>query len=157
MIRIERAKAGHAWYEMACALRERDLLGPVGLDLARYRAMFPGVDESSEHFVAIEVETVIGCVLLRDEGAGAGALSQMVVASGWQGTGVGRMLVEALEERAFGVLGLESVWCHARREAYGFYERLGWVFDSEEFLEAGIPHRTMRIRREGWPGLVSGG
>ncbi len=156
MIRIERAEVGHEWYEMACALREQDLLVPLGLDLERYRAMFPGVDEASEHLVAIDVGAVIGCVLLRDEGDGVGALSQMVVDSGWQGTGVGRMLVEALETRAFGDMGLESVWCHARREAYGFYERLGWVFDSEEFEEAGIPHRTMRIRKEGWPRRVSG-
>ncbi len=165
MVRIERVDHEDGLYPPACALRERELLAQVGLDLARYREMFPGVDEASEHFVAIEDGEVIGCVLLRtvegasvgDGGDGEGVLSQMVVDGSAQGRGVGRLLVEALLARAFGALGLDSVWCHVRREAYGFYEKMGWVHEGEEFEEVGVTHRTMRIGRAEWPGAAERG
>ena len=156
-MKIERVHVGDGMYAQACALRERDLLASPGLTLAKFHAMFPGVEESSEHMVAVEDGIVIGCVLLREDGQGAGVLSQMVVGSQHQGLGVGRGLVEALSERAFGALGLDSIWCHAREEAYGFYKKLGWEFESGEFEEAGILHRTMRILRDCWPGLLGRG
>jgi predicted GNAT family N-acyltransferase len=40
--------------------------------------------------------------------------------------------------------GLASVWCHAQLQALPFYERLGYLRTSAEFVEAGIDHVEMR-------------
>ena len=83
--------------------------------------------------------------MLVPDSAHFGRLAQMVVDRDFQRRGIGRALVKALTARALCELGMSAVCCHARREAYPFYQRMGWCFDSEEFEEAGIPHRKMRI------------
>lgn len=81
----------------------------------------------------------------------AGSLSrqvrQVAVAPAAQGAGVGRVLMEALE-RIAAREGATELWLNARASAYGFYERLGFVAEGDEFVSAltGIPHRTMRKR-----------
>ncbi len=40
----------------------------------------------------------------------------------------------------------DTIWCNARRVAYGFYERYGYDYASDEFDIPGIgPHKVMRI------------
>jgi len=60
-----------------------------------------------------------------------------------RGTGVGRALVErACAEAA--ARGATYLWFDARQVAYGFYERLGFAFRSEEFQIPPIgAHRVM--------------
>jgi predicted GNAT family N-acyltransferase len=38
------------------------------------------------------------------------------------------------------------MWLHARHDAVGFYERMGYVPEGSVFVSelTGIPHRTMR-------------
>jgi len=38
---------------------------------------------------------------------------------------------------------LEKVYLHAQISATGFYEKQGFISCSEEFMDAGIPHKTM--------------
>jgi predicted GNAT family N-acyltransferase len=73
---------------------------------------------------------------------------QMAVDLQRQGEGLGTRLVVAIEQRAFGELGLRELFCHARDTALGFYQTLGWEFDSDIFSEAGIPHRKMIFRNQ---------
>ena len=40
--------------------------------------------------------------------------------------------------------GLTSIWFHAQESAIPFYQKLGYSLEGEPFMEAGIPHRTMR-------------
>jgi len=96
------------------------------------------------HWVAIEGDEVVGCVLWFAEGPpGHGRLLQMAVLPRLQGTGVGRLLVRALE-RAVAEDGHPIVTLHARDLAVGFYARLGYVIVGEPFTEVGIAHRHMR-------------
>ena len=40
----------------------------------------------------------------------------------------------------------DLIWCNARRVAYGFYERYGFGYESDEFDIEGIgPHKVMAI------------
>jgi ribosomal protein S18 acetylase RimI-like enzyme len=70
------------------------------------------------------------------------------------GSGIGTaVLGEAMAQvRA---RGGERMWCNARVSAIGFYERNGWVVDSEVFLnrDSGLPHR--RMSRELLPDAAS--
>jgi N-acetylglutamate synthase-like GNAT family acetyltransferase len=156
VVEIRRITADDPLYPQQCALRESVLLGPIGLDLPKFRAMFPGVEEKFEHFVAVfdhpTGPRVIGTASLLPNypEPSTGKLMQMAVDPQRQGEGLGTRLVVALERRAFGELGLKQLFCHARDTAYGFYSSLGWDFDSEIFDEAGIPHRRM-VFQNAWP------
>ena len=37
-----------------------------------------------------------------------------------------------------------EIYVNAQSQAVGFYEKMGFVVTSEEFLEEGIPHKAMR-------------
>ncbi|MFE9494841.1 GNAT family N-acetyltransferase [Streptomyces collinus] len=75
--------------------------------------------------------------------ASVGSLGRLAVAGAARGLGVGVALVRAIEEAAR-AHGLSAVDLHAQSHALGFYERLGYEAYGPEFLDAGIPHRSMR-------------
>jgi N-acetylglutamate synthase-like GNAT family acetyltransferase len=153
VIQYQRATPDDPLYAQAEALREAVLLRPLGKDIAWFREHYPHVHERAECFVALidhpAGPRVVGCVLLIPDHPedGVGKLMQMAVDPQRQGEGIGRRLVIELETRAFGELGLTEVFCHAQNAAVGFYARLGWETDPEEFQEAGIPHHRMWIRQ----------
>ena len=152
VIQVRRITRDDPLYKQEVALRESVLLGPIGLDLARFMTMFPGAEEAFEHFVAVfnhpDGPRVVGCALLLPNypSVGTGKLMQMAVDLQRQGEGIGTRLVVAIERRAFAELSLRELFCHSRDTAYAFYASLGWTFDSDTFEEAGIPHRRMVFR-----------
>jgi len=149
VVRIERITQSSPLYEQEVDLRTRILLEPIGLDMAGLEELFPGYERRFEHFVAVfdhpSGPRVIGCVVLLPHypEEGVGKLMQMAVDPQRQREGIGRKLVTALEVRAFGELGLETLYCHAREDAARFYAQLGWTVEGEPFNEAGIPHFKM--------------
>jgi predicted GNAT family N-acyltransferase len=74
---------------------------------------------------------------------GTGSLGRLAVSSAARGLGIGAALVRAIEDAAR-ARGLAVVDLHAQSHALGFYERLGYTAYGPEFLDAGIPHRSMR-------------
>lgn len=65
-----------------------------------------------------------------------------------RGSGCGGKVLEFGMEHALGIAHL-PIWCNARRAAYGFYERYGFGFVSDEFEIEGIgPHKVMRLDPE---------
>jgi predicted GNAT family N-acyltransferase len=159
VIRIRRITTSDPLYPQERALREEVLLGPIGFDMARFEAEFPGLEDRFEHFVAVfdhpSGPRVVGCAaLLRDpDQPEVARLMQMAVDLQRQGEGIGRRLVVAAERRAFGELGITRLYCHAQLPAVDFYRRLGWTEDGEVFTEAGIPHRKMVVHA-GEPGVA---
>lgn len=153
MIRVRRIETTDPLYEQELALRRGVLLEPLGLDLSRLWAEFPGLEERAEHHVALvdhpSGATVVGCALLLVDHPepGVGKLMQMAVHPQRQGEGIGRRLIVQIESRAFGEYGLHTLFCHARQSACGFYRRVGWQADSDPFDELGIPHRRMVLRQ----------
>lgn len=152
MIQIRRITTTDPLYPQEVALRDAVLLHPIGIDVAKLQELFPGLEEQAEHYVAVFDHPVgpkvIGTALLLPNHPQAGSckLMQMTVDPQRQGESIGTQLVVAIERRAFAELGLSEVYCHARDTAYGFYSSLGWDFDSDTFIEAGIPHRRMIFR-----------
>ena len=99
-------------------------------------------DAASRHVVARDGDGgAIGTGRLLADGH----LGRMAVLADWRGKGVGRALLERLLEEA-ARLGREHLALHAQTQASGFYRRFGFVEEGPEFMEAGIPHRTM-VRR----------
>lgn len=65
-----------------------------------------------------------------------------------RGTGCGGAVLEFGIAHAWG-MHRESIWCNARKVAYGFYERYGFRLTSDEFDIPGIgPHKVMIIDPE---------
>jgi predicted GNAT family N-acyltransferase len=99
-------------------------------------------DPVSRHALA---ETAAGEVIATGRLLPDGHVGRMAVAAAWRGRGVGGAVLEALVAEA-GARGMESVVLNAQTHALGFYRAHGFVEEGEEFMEAGIPHRTMRRR-----------
>lgn len=148
-LRVQRIDTRHPLYEKEVDLRERVLLKPIGLDMEKFRALYPDQDEASRHIVITldhpTGEKVVGCVHLRPDTPekGVGKLSQMCVDPQRQTEGVGRMMIAELEKMAVGELGLQRIYCHAQAPAVGFYKKMGWSIEGEMFEEAGIEHYKM--------------
>ncbi|MBO6513126.1 MAG: GNAT family N-acetyltransferase [Phycisphaerales bacterium] len=63
-----------------------------------------------------------------------------------RGSGCGGAVLRFGLEHAWDLNQELPVWCNARRVAYGFYERYGFRFASDEFDIPGIgPHKVMII------------
>ena len=67
----------------------------------------------------------------------------MAVLGEYRGRGIGFALLKATIQKAR-TLGMNGVYLNAQTHALGFYERLGFVAEGDEFMEAGIPHYRMR-------------
>ncbi|MFI0899541.1 GNAT family N-acetyltransferase [Streptomyces sp. NPDC020983] len=70
-------------------------------------------------------------------------LGRLAVLKAERGTGLGALLVRALEEEA-ARLGCAGVYLEAQVHAIGFYEKLGYTAYGPPFQDAGIAHRAMR-------------
>lgn len=139
MIEIHAVKFASPRYEQALALRERLLRVPLGLVMTHEDRLG---DAHRQHFVAQDGDTVVGCVSYYLESPISARIKQMVVEPTLQGSGIGARLMEAVEAHAYGE-GARRLELHARLNAQGFYAKLGYKAEGEEFLEKTIPHIRM--------------
>lgn len=97
-------------------------------------------DPAAHHWIALCGERCVGTVRLTS----SGHLGRLAVLPPWRRQGIGALLTGVVVDYARSS-GARSVDLNAQVHAIPFYERLGFVVDSDEFLEAGIPHRHMRL------------
>mgnify|MGYP001824568421 FL=1 len=71
-----------------------------------------------------------------------GRIGRMAVLANWRNRGIGRAILEQLQERARR-LKLPVVYLHAQEGTTGFYQKAGFIPRGETFEEAGIPHIEM--------------
>jgi len=74
----------------------------------------------------------------------SGKIGRMAVLRDWRGHGVGAAVLEYLIQSAR-AQGLREVYLHGQTRVLGFYAGFGFVAEGDEFDEAGIPHRLMRL------------
>ena len=80
---------------------------------------------------------------LQINSASEGQIRSMAVADAWQGKGLGRQVMEKIEAVA-AEKKLERIVLDARKEAVGFYERMGYkVIADSYFLFNTIQHYRM--------------
>jgi len=149
VVRIKHITMNDPLYAQEVALRRAVLLEPIGYTIEDYHNLAPGREERCEHFVAVvdhpTGEKVVGTATLFIEEPLHGKVQQVCVDKQLQGEGIGRRLMIAIEARGFGELGLTRLYCHAQLSAMGFYDKLGWIIEGDEFEEAGILHKQMYI------------
>lgn len=142
MIEICRIEMENPLYLQEQDLRNRILLRPIGIPDHAWEM----TDAISWHFVALEMDRVVGCVVLTplDPLHQMVQLKQMAVETTHQSLGFGSMLVKRLFDFCKKE-GIGQMVCHARQSAIPFYEKLGFEIYDEPFEEVGVPHRHMQI------------
>ncbi|WP_335869920.1 GNAT family N-acetyltransferase [Bacillus sp. 2205SS5-2] len=99
------------------------------------------LETKSTHFVLYDEEQPVGAGRFRLVDA-VGKVERICVLSSYRGKGAGVMIMNAIEEYA--KPRASSLKLNAQVQAIPFYERLGYEVVSGEFLDAGIPHKTMK-------------
>lgn len=130
---------GSAEYLLECGLRDEVLRKPLGMKLADEDL---SAEAGQRHFGCFDGETLLACVIAAPLADGVVKLRQMAVSPKAQGRGIGRLLLENLEAELVS-RGCRRITLHARVSALGFYSKLGFVAEDEEFLEVGLSHRRM--------------
>jgi GNAT superfamily N-acetyltransferase len=130
---------GSKEYHQMVDLRNNILRKPLGLSFA------PEELEREKEDILIgcfEEDKIEGCCLLTKEGNKEVRLRQMAVSPVLQGKGIGRVLMNFAENIARD-RGYRKISMHARKNAVGFYEKLGYKTVGDEFFEVTIPHYIM--------------
>ena len=83
---------------------------------------------------AYEDEQMLGCCMLVEEEPQTVRLRQMAVLNDLQGKGIGKALMQFAENLARD-RGYRRITMHARKNAIGFYEKMGYKKIGEEFEE----------------------
>ncbi len=117
---------------------------PQSEEVDRYDASPSGSD--ALHLLARVDGAAVGTarLLLDAPAGGAVHLGRVAVLPEWRLHGIGNALMERLHSEA-AARGYRSIEISAQAHALPFYERLGYVAQGPEYLEAGIPHRAMRL------------
>lgn len=127
-------------YRQMLALRDAVLRKPLGLEFSPEELE---KEKRNLHIAAYEDEQMLGCCMLVEEDDGETVrLRQMAVVNDLQGKGIGRALMQFAENLARD-RGYKKITMHARKNASGFYERLGYRKEGKEFMEITIPHVLM--------------
>ena len=130
---------GSPEYRLMVKLRDDILRKPLGLTFAPDE-----LEHEKENILigAFDDDDILGCCMLVEENSSTVRLRQMAVLNDLQGKGIGRALMTFAEniarDRGYKILSM-----HARKNAAGFYEKMGYKVASDEFTEVTIPHYVM--------------
>ncbi|MCA1056704.1 GNAT family N-acetyltransferase [Rossellomorea aquimaris] len=98
-------------------------------------------EDESTHFVLYDGDSPKGAGRFRLVN-GTGKIERICVLRDMRGKGAGREIMKAIEQYAK-TQSISTLKLNAQTYAIPFYEGLGYVVVSEEFMDAGIPHKTM--------------
>ena len=126
-------------YQQVLQLRDEILRKPLGLHFSPDELE---KEKEHMHMAAYEDDRILGCCMLVKEDEETVRLRQMAVVDDVQGKGIGRALMQFAENLARD-RGYHRITMHARKNAIGFYERMGYRKKGEEFMEITIPHIVM--------------
>lgn len=111
-----------------------------------------GVSEADEiddldgiaiHLLAYLNDAPVGTARLLLMGK-VGKIGRVCVLPKARGTGLGAALILSSLEELRRHPGVTEAYLGAQVHAVGFYEKLGFVVEGDEFIDADVPHRHMR-------------
>ena len=98
-----------------------------------------GLDESCHHVLVTDtLHQPVGTGRMKPDGH----IGRMAVLKEYRGQGIGSAILMALLDYAHRQQ-CDRVYLHAQVAAIPFYEKHGFTVDGEEFMDAGITHRSM--------------
>ncbi|WRS27144.1 GNAT family N-acetyltransferase [Oscillospiraceae bacterium MB08-C2-2] len=105
---------------------------------------FDDIDSTAHHTVLYEGTRPVACGrTFPGKEPGEWIIGRVAVLPTYRRGGTGRFLMLQLEEQCR-QNGAQSILLAAQVQAQGFYEKLGYVAESETFLEEHCPHINMR-------------
>jgi GNAT superfamily N-acetyltransferase len=107
--------------------------------------MFHDLEKEKEDILigAFEEDEIMACCILTKIADGTCKLRQMAVRPKLQGTGLGAAMMNYAEQLAKDA-GYKKMVMNARKTAKGFYEKLGYEIEGDEFVEVTLPHFYMQ-------------
>jgi predicted GNAT family N-acyltransferase len=126
-------------YRQMIKLRDDILRKPLGLNFTEDELE---MEKQNLHIAAYEDDQMLGCCMLVEEAPQMVRLRQMAVINDLQGKGIGRALMQFAENLARD-RGYKRITMHARKNAVGFYEKMGYKRIGKEFEEITIAHYVM--------------
>ena len=126
-------------YQQMVKLRDDILRRPLGLSFSQEELE---KEKNNLMMGAYEDDQMLGCCMLVEEQPETVRLRQMAVLNDLQGKGIGKALMQFAENLARD-RGYKKITMHARKNAIGFYEKMGYRKVGEEFQEITIPHYVM--------------
>ena len=132
--------------ELADAHKIRRIVFMGEQNVSEEEEMIPAEDELSTHLViylACGTAAATGRVMVRD---GRYILGRIAVLKEYRGRHLGKKITQRLVEKSF-EMGAEKVELSSQTHAISFYQQLGFVVCSDEYMDAGIPHVTMVCER----------
>jgi predicted GNAT family N-acyltransferase len=130
---------GSKEYQQMVKLRDDILRRPLGITFDPNE-----LEQEKKNLMigAFEDGNILGCAMLVEESPDVVKLRQMAVLNALQGKGIGRALMQFAENLARDH-GYRIITMHARKNAVGFYEKMGYKVKGAEFTEVSIPHYEM--------------
>ena len=126
-------------YQQMIKMREDILRKPLGLNFDEKELES---EKNNLLIAAFDDDKMLGCCMLVPENENIVRLRQMAVLNDLQGKGIGRALMLFAENLARD-RGYNKISMHARKNATGFYEKVGYKVVGDEFVEVTIPHFNM--------------
>lgn len=138
---VIREIAGSAEWEAALALRIAVFVDEQGGPLSDEPDTW---DPQARHWIVLEEDRVVGVARVYEPYRGTAKIGRVAISEVARGRGYGKTLMGALVNWAR-AQGFAEVIVDAQEYAIPFYERLGFAAEGDPFIDAGIPHRRMRL------------
>lgn len=108
-----------------------------------------GLDEHAIHFIVLStIGTIIGCARLLHETSGETHcyhIGRVAILKPFRNQGIGHQLMQFVIDYCKKNAPYNHIYLHAQTERRRFYERLGFIAEGDEFIDAGISHISMYL------------
>ena len=91
------------------------------------------IEEQCFHIMTTNNETAVGVGRLQFNSAHEAQIRYMAVEKTYEGNGIGRMIVDALEQKATNK-NISTIVLDAREPAVGFYQKLGYSMEKKSYV-----------------------
>lgn len=107
-------------------------------------------DEQAYHLLAVDNDTVVGYarILPPDTRFKEASIGRLVVDKDFRFKGLARQLMTTAAEWLYNEWPVPCIQISAQKYLKGFYLSLGYQIISDEYLEDGIPHLKMELKKE---------
>lgn len=103
-----------------------------------------GKDQDSEHYLLLVDTIPVGTTRVRYLNDYA-KIERVAILDDYQGKGLGKQMMEVIMSELKKQPALTKAKLSSQTYAISFYEKLGFAVCSEEYMDAGIPHKDMEF------------
>ncbi|MCL2169509.1 MAG: GNAT family N-acetyltransferase [Defluviitaleaceae bacterium] len=107
--------------------------------------MIPWEDEISLHLIVYDgdIPAATGRIFMKDDKF---VLQRIAVMKDYRGRGLGKLITKELIKKCL-EMGANEITLSSQSHAITFYEQFGFVGYTDEYMDAGIPHVSMRYTK----------